>query len=179
MKNVHEHLVVIALGADRRDIVPVISDLVCSNHCQIESTHMHRCCEDFTVTLLISGHWNAIAKMEMALDALEQETGYEIIYKRTKQTEHAVPGIPYIVQVTTAYQSCILSEISAFFAEQAVTIREVTGYRYIAQQTCAEMFHLQMVVELSVDMNLSTFREQFMLFCDDLNIDAILEPDRV
>lgn len=173
-----EYLAVIAMGPDGPDIVRVMTELVYDTHCEIESTHMNKYGEEFTMTFLISGSWSVIVKVEAALDKLQEEMQYDIVYKRTKKEPSKKPGIPYIVQLISPYDSGLLAETSAFFATQEINIKEVTGYRYISQQTEAEMFNLQLIVELPLETALSDLRERFMMFCDDLNVDATMEPDK-
>ena len=174
-----EYLTIIAIGLNCFDIAHRMTELIYSAHCEIESTHMHQCGSEFTMIFLVSGNWNVIAKLETALDDLQAEMKCDIIYKRTMHELSKHPGMPYLVQMVAPYDACILSEMIVFFTEQKINIREVTGYRYIAQQTGAQMFNLQMIVELPFDTNISDLREQFMLFCEGVNIDATIEPDKL
>jgi glycine cleavage system transcriptional repressor len=38
------------------------------------------------------------------------------------------------------------------------------------------MFALSMTVNIPVRVHIATLRENFMIFCDDRNLDAIIEP---
>lgn len=40
------------------------------------------------------------------------------------------------------------------------------------------MFNLTMTINLPADTHLATLREDFMVFCDDRNLDAMIEPVR-
>ena len=139
-----EHLFISAVGSDRPDIVRIFTELVHTRECQIELTHMRKYGDEFSLSLLVSGHWGAITKLETELDHLQDEVDYDIIHKRTKDIYDKKPGIPYVVQVLAPNDPGILAEVSAFFIAQSVSIREVAGYRYMAQQTGTEMFNLQM-----------------------------------
>lgn len=174
-----EHLAIIVMGLDRPDMSRIITELIHSKSCEVESTHMHKCGEEFTMTFLVNGNWNVIAKLEEELDALQEEIDCNIIYKRTKNEPSKIPGIPYIAQVIAPFDSSILNEVITFFTGYEFNIKEVTAYRYIASQTGAEMFNLQMFIELPISTNISDLREEFMSFCEDLNIDATIEPDKI
>ena len=48
-----------------------------------------------------------------------------------------------------------------------------------AAHTGSPMFTLSMTVEIPAATHISTLREQFMEFCDQLNLDAIMEPVKI
>ncbi|MEJ2397928.1 MAG: glycine cleavage system protein R, partial [Gammaproteobacteria bacterium] len=48
-----------------------------------------------------------------------------------------------------------------------------------AAHTGSPMFTLSMTVEIPAATHISSLREQFMEFCDQLNLDAIMEPVKI
>ena len=53
---------------------------------------------------------------------------------------------------------------------------EVSTRSYAAAHTGAPMFAVQIVINVPGKLHVAQLREEFMDFCDSLNLDAILEP---
>ena len=53
---------------------------------------------------------------------------------------------------------------------------DVSTRTYPAAHTGAQMFSVQMIVNVPSRLHLAHLREEFMEFCDSLNLDAIMEP---
>ena len=59
---------------------------------------------------------------------------------------------------------------------RAVDIAELSTRSYAAAHTGAPMFSVQMIVNVPSRLHIGVLREEFMDFCDHLNLDAIFEP---
>ena len=70
----------------------------------------------------------------------------------------------------------IVSDIANFFASQGINIEAMECNTYLAAHTGSVMFAMSMTVNLPARVHIATMRENFMLFCDDRNLDAIIEP---
>ncbi len=174
-----QYLAISALGKDEPGVAHQISEIVSYHQCQIELTCMNKMASEFTINLLVSGNRNNIIKLESALNELEAEGGLHIMTKQAEDDTEENSTIPYIVQIITPYNAMLLEQVSHFFAENEINIREITGCRYVAQQTGIEMFNLQLIVDLPMDIKIAKFREEFNSFCEQINIDASLEPDKL
>jgi len=84
--------------------------------------------------------------------------------------------LPYSVDVVCLDQTGIVSNLSGFFSSRGIDISELSTRSYAAAHTGAPMFSVQMIVNVPSRIHLSALREEFMDFCDNLNLDAILEP---
>jgi len=84
--------------------------------------------------------------------------------------------LPYSIDVVCLDQSGIVSGLSGFFASRGIDIGEVSTRSYPAAHTGAPMFAVQMIVNVPSRIHVAHLREEFMEFCDSLNLDAILEP---
>ena len=60
-------LVISALGEDRPGIVDELSELILDAGCNIEDSRATVLGGEFAVMLLVSGRWNAVAKLETGL----------------------------------------------------------------------------------------------------------------
>ena len=47
---------------------------------------------------------------------------------------------------------------------------------YNAAHTGTQMFAANLIITIKPEQSLSQLREEFLLFCDDLNLDATIEP---
>lgn len=84
--------------------------------------------------------------------------------------------MPYLVDVVCLDQPGIVFNLANFFASRSIEISEVATRRYAAAHTGAPMFAVQMTVSLPGSVHISHLRDEFLEFCDRLNLDAILEP---
>ena len=84
--------------------------------------------------------------------------------------------LPYSIDIVSLDQTGIVAGLSGFFAGRGIDISEVSTRAYPAAHTGAPMFAVQMVISVPVKLQLAQLREEFMDYCDTLNLDAILEP---
>ena len=70
----------------------------------------------------------------------------------------------------------IVYQIASFFSAREINIHELNTNRYAAAHTGTPMFALNMIVDIAADIRISALREDFLDFCDELNMDAIIEP---
>ena len=66
--------------------------------------------------------------------------------------------------------------LSSFFASRNLEIAELNTRRYNAPHTGAAMFAVQMTVNIPGDTHLANLRDEFHEFCEECNLDAIIEP---
>lgn len=126
--------------------------------------------------LLIEGHWNQIAKFEHAIEALEKRSDIKVQLLRTEQQEKAEAYLPYSIESISFAQEPIVEAIANFLLEQGIEIAEITGSSYQAPYLDTSVFSSRLIVLVPSSVSLMVLREEFMDLCDQLNIDAILEP---
>ncbi|MGH8162679.1 MAG: glycine cleavage system protein R, partial [Gammaproteobacteria bacterium] len=128
------------------------------------------------VVLLADGSWDALVRLERAIPRLAEKVQAEIFSTRVKPTLDFGQRIPYAVDLSSADKPGILSALIEFFTSRDITVMELTARGYPAAHTGAPMFMVQLNVGLPQDMHIAGIREEFMDFCDGMNLDAILEP---
>jgi glycine cleavage system transcriptional repressor len=128
------------------------------------------------IVLLADGSWDTIVRLERALPRLAERLGAKISSTRAERITDFGQRIPYAVDLSSADKPGILSALIEFFASRDITIMELTARAYPASHTGAAMFAVQMNVGLPQGMHIAGIREEFMDFCDGMNLDAILEP---
>jgi glycine cleavage system regulatory protein len=102
--------------------------------------------------------------------------GVTMQLKRTEPRRFGKELLPYAVDVVGLDQPGVVHSLSGFFAARKVEIAEVSTRSYAATHTGAPMFSVQMSINIPASVHISVLREEFMDFCDQLNVDAIMEP---
>ncbi|RMD68932.1 MAG: glycine cleavage system protein R, partial [Gammaproteobacteria bacterium] len=67
-------------------------------------------------------------------------------------------------------------EVADFFARRRINIQELNTDSYRAPHTGTPIFNMTMRVDIPADTSIGALREAFMTFCDELNLDAVMEP---
>lgn len=170
------YLVISALGADRSGIVNNLSRAITEHGCNIEDSRMTVLGGEFAAMLLVEGKWNTLAKVENILPELEAQLDMTIIAKRTRERESARSMMPYGVEVVSMDHPGIVNSLASFFADREINIEDMVTSSYSAPHTGTPMFSVHMTVGVPSNMHIAGLREEFMDYCDSLNLDAVLEP---
>src|SRR5271170_6823533 len=171
-----QHLAVSAIGSDRTGMVHELTRVISESGGNISESRMASLGNEFAMLLLVSGNWHALAKLETELKRLADTSSLSIHLKRTEPRTARTDMLPYSIDVVCLDQSGIVSGLSGFFATRGIDIAEVSTRSYPAAHTGAPMFAVQMIVNVPSRIHVAHLREEFMEFCDSLNLDAILEP---
>lgn len=169
-------LVLTATGADRPGLVDTLSEHIASSGCEVDESRMSILGSEFAMIMLITGNWSGLAKLESMTPRLEEQLGLRIRIDRTQQRLRNGPFIPYAVEVVTVNRPGVVNEVAHFFAQRKINIEDVFTGTYPAPHTGTKMFSLHLTVAVPGDLSLATLRGEFMDFCDDLNLDAVLAP---
>jgi glycine cleavage system transcriptional repressor len=70
----------------------------------------------------------------------------------------------------------ILAKIVEFFDRRAISVEQLSSMRYRAMQTGAAMFQAQITIGIPSQTHIAALRDDFLEFCDGLNLDAIMDP---
>ncbi len=169
-------LVISALGRDQPGLADHLSKIVLDCGCSIRDSRMAVLGSEFAMMLLVSGNWNSIAKLETLLPRLRDTPELTLQVKRTEARTGTTNLVPYAVEVVSIDRPGIVHDIANFFARRDINIEDLYTTSYPAPQTGAAMFSLHMTVGIPADTSIATVRGEFMDFCDDLNLDAMLAP---
>jgi glycine cleavage system transcriptional repressor len=170
------YLVISALGEDRPGLVSSLSDIIVNSGCNIEDSRMSILGGEFALIMLVSGGWNNIAKLEAALPSTGESLKLVINCKRTEERNLTRKEIPYSVEVVALDHPGIVKDITSFFSQREINIHDMYTTSHRAAHTGSPMFTLSMTIEIPAATHISSLRDQFMDFCDELNLDAIMEP---
>ncbi|MEX0386671.1 glycine cleavage system protein R [Spiribacter onubensis] len=171
-------LVISALGEDRPGLVNELSQLISETGCSIEDSRMTVLGGDFAIVMLVEGRWNELAKLEAGLPSAGRRLGLAVQARRTHPGAPAANLLPYSVEVVSVDHPGIVHQLANFFASREINIRDLTTSTYAAAHTGTPMFQVQMTIDVSAALHIARLREEFMDLCDQLNLDAIIEPLR-
>ncbi len=169
-------LVISAIGEDRPGIVNSLSEKILENGCNIIDSRMAVLGGEFAIMMMVSGSWNTIAKLEDMLPALEKQLKLTIIAKQTETRDQSSKKVPYMVEVVSMDHPGIVNNVADFFSSRNINIEDLSTGSYSAAHTGTNMFTMQMVISIPADLHLRDLRAHFTEFCDNLNLDAIMEP---
>jgi glycine cleavage system transcriptional repressor len=169
-------LVISALGKDRPGIVDELTQPILEYGCNLMDSRMTVLGGEFAILLLVSGNWNTLARLEKTIPELEQRLGLTIICKRTEEKSSAAHLLPYAVEVVAMDHPGIVHHLAGFFSKRNINIEDMVTATYAAAHTGTPMFSVNMSVGIPSDIHIASLREEFMEFCDSMNLDAVLEP---
>jgi glycine cleavage system transcriptional repressor len=169
-------MVISAIGGDRTGAVHELTRVILDCGGSVKESRMTALGAEFAMLVLVSGNWHSISRMEQELVRFGETSSFTIQLKRTEIKQLARELLPYAIDVVCIDQPGIVHNLAGFFAERKIEIGEVTTRSYPAVHTGTPMFSVQMFVNIPASLHISRLREEFMDFCDQLNLDAIMEP---
>ena len=169
-------IVITALGEDKPGIVKTLSEAVHNENCNIVDSRMSVLGGHFAIISLVSGQWNELAKLESQLPDISKKLEMTIIAKHTEQKSLDVPLVPYRVEVVSIDHPGIVHNLTSFFYNRDINIENMNTSTYAAAHTGTQMFALDITINITPSQSIAQLREEFLGFCDELNLDAHIEP---
>ena len=171
-------LVITALGEDKPGIVDKLSETVVTCNCNIIDSRMSVLGGEFAVLLLVAGKWNELTKLEDTLTTAGEALGLTIACKRTETSKPSTDLMPYSVEVISIDQPGIVHELASFFSSRNLNIQELNTTQYAAAHSGTPMFAMQLTANIPASQHIAGLRDEFLDFCETLNMDATMEPTK-
>jgi glycine cleavage system transcriptional repressor len=169
-------LVIAAVGEDRPGLVDALSGWILDSGCNIADSRMTVLGGEFAVLLLAEGQWNRLAKLEDQREQVQSKLGMIITLKRTEEKRPEGAFLPYAVDVVALDHPGIVHNLASFFSQRNINIQDLSTASYAAAHTGTQMFSVHMSLDVPADTHIAALREEFLDFCDHLNLDAVIEP---
>ena len=157
-------LVVTAIGTDRPGMVNEITKLVTQTNCNIVDSRLAVFGHEFTLILMLSGEWNAIARFETDLSVRSPQLDLITIMKRT--SEHKL--VTYEGQVSIKLDGldapgCI-GQFTEYLATQHIDLcsfrtKAKSGYQRI-----------EMLINLTENTDYQALQTDFDKLASDLSL---------
>jgi len=172
-------IVISAVGTDRTGVVQDLTKVILACGGNIEESRMTTLGSEFAMLLLVSGNWHTLNRLEQGLDKLCEDDRLSISIRKTDVKPAEQDRMPYAIDVVALDQQGIVYNLADFFSSRDIEIADVATRSYAAAHTGAPMFAVQMAINVPASLNIAQLREEFLEFCDRLNLDAIIEPVKV
>ncbi len=174
----NKHLVISALGNDQPGIVNELSKAILNQGGNITESRMTVLGGEFAMMLLVTGSPECIDNIISRLDKTGEKLNLTIIAKETQPQTSESKRLPYQITVVSMDHPGIVHDISDFLSSRRLNIEEIETKTYPAAHTGTPMFSLDMTISIPADSSVRSLRDEFITFCDDLNLDASLESKR-
>lgn len=169
-------LAITAIGKNMPGITVELTRIISDCQCNVLECRVTVLGREYAAHLLVGGNWNHIAKLENMLETLAGRYQLKINTCRTEERKPEPGRLPYTIDAITADRMTLPEEVTSFLQERNIHIHELAASRYPAPHTGSHVFAMHMIVSIPTSVPLITLRDEFLDFCDRLNIDAILEP---
>jgi glycine cleavage system transcriptional repressor len=169
-------IVLSAIGSDRTGVVQDLTKVILACDGNIEESRMTTLGSEFAMLMLVSGNWHTLDKLERELDKLSAKDDLTFTIRETDPRKPSDDRMPYAVDVVSLDHEGIVFNLANFFASRDIEIADVATRRYAAAHTGAPMFAVQMAINVPSSVHIAQLRDEFLEVCDQLNLDAILEP---
>jgi glycine cleavage system transcriptional repressor len=169
-------LAITVLGHNRNCFIGEIVSAIRDCKCAIVEIRYSRLEQADAAYLLVQGNWNQIAKIENVLEAVEKRLDIKIHMLRPEHQHKEKDFLPYSLETLSVDRDHIIESLSTFLNARGIEIEEVSGSSYQAPYISTSVFTTKFIVLVPPEIRLLSLREEFLDFCDQLNIDAILEP---
>lgn len=169
-------LAITALGNKANGFIVEILSALSACQCNVVELRTSNLTEITAAYFLISGNWNHIAKLEGILEALKARFEVQMSFLRPDETPPVLEGVPYTLETISMDKNDVLFAVTSFLLDREICIEEVTASLHQAAFFNTPVFSTKFVLLVPPEVRILSLREEFLDFCDSLNIDAILEP---
>lgn len=171
-------LAITVLGSHQINFIGEMLPAVRDCNCTILEIRSSRLGVSAAAYLLVQGNWNQIAKFEHTLENIQKRLEIKVhcLRPESKDKDKAKECVPYSLETISLDKDSVVESIASFLLDRDIDIEEITGSSYQAPYIQTPVFSTKFVILIPPQLHLLSLREEFLDFCDQLNIDAILEP---
>lgn len=169
-------LAISVLGNKTNDFIAETLTAVSSCQCSVLELRTSNLTQVTALYILMTGNWNHIAKLEALLDAIAKRLNLQITFLRPEIDNRLLEGVPYTLETISMDKKDLLFAVTSFLIEHGIVIEEITASRHQAAFFNNTVFSSKFILLVPDEVRVLSLREEFLDFCDNLNIDAILEP---
>ena len=169
-------ITITALGNQSTPFISEILAAVSSCHCNVVELRLSHLAQSTASYLLVDGNWNHIAKLETILDSLQKRLEIQIHTLRPETEPKEPEGIPYSLETISLDHNNVIEDITSFLLDHRIRIEEITASSFQGPYIQSSIFSTKFILLIPPEVRLLALREEFLDFCDNLNIDAIIEP---
>jgi glycine cleavage system transcriptional repressor len=171
-----QQLVISAIGTYQPETLSRLTKTIRDCGANILDCRMELLGNEASITILLTGSWDAIAKIEGLDKKLEKELSVRLYIKRTEIRVPEKQRVPYSIEIVSGYKNGVINEVTEFLNKNEIHICEFYTNSYQNPYTDMTLLSIHMTVSIPSDSSITMVRSEFLEFCDRLNLDAIMEP---
>ncbi|MGR8932343.1 MAG: glycine cleavage system protein R [Gammaproteobacteria bacterium] len=172
-------LAITVLGSKADTLIPELLSVICVCQCGVLEMCTGHLTEINSAFFLVEGNWNHVAKLESLLDGFRSRFEVQISSFRPSGNAAASAvkdGVPYVLETISTEKKDLLFSLTSFLLERGIIIDEINANLHPAILFNHKIFSTRFTLLMPPDVRILSFREEFLDFCDNLNVDAVLEP---
>ena len=166
------HLVVTAVGHDKRGTVEKITDIAVTHHANIEESKMARLGGEFAVIMLLSLLDENVDGIISGFDNLKAQ-GLTVASRITdfSRLQKFKGYVPYEISVVGADHEGIVNRVASYLASEQINIEEMDTTVTNAPHTGTPLFSMSARVQAPPDISLGQLRKKLAKAGDELDVD--------
>jgi len=166
------HLVVTAVGHDKRGTVEKITDIAVTHHANIEESKMARLGGEFAVIMLLSLLDENVDGIISGFDNLKAQ-GLTVASRITdfSRLQKFKGYVPYEISVIGADHEGIVNRVASYLASEQINIEEMDTTVTNAPHTGTPLFSMSARVQAPPDISLGQLRKKLAKAGDELDVD--------
>jgi glycine cleavage system transcriptional repressor len=169
-------LTILAMGDKAKNPLFLIANLCTVHQCNILNCYMSTLSGQQCCIVLVAANWSDLAKLETGLSGLQAEQGLTIVTNRPANIPAAEGFLPYMAQIIGVDAPGTVGSIMQFFASQQIGIEALRSETVSMNNT--PMTTITVAINIPINLSIADLRDQFLILCDEMNIDGNLEPER-
>lgn len=166
------HIVVTAVGHDKRGTVEKITDIAVTHHANIEESKMARLGGEFAVIMLLSLLDENVDGIISGFDNLKTQ-GLAVTSRITdfSRLQKFKGYVPYEISVVGADHEGIVNRVASYLASEQINIEEMDTTVTNAPNTGTPLFSMSARVQAPPDISLGQLRKKLAKAGDELDVD--------
>lgn len=173
-----EYLALTIMAENKLELPAEITKAISQTECTIYQCNINTLANEMVISFLLSGTWNIIAKLDAQLKILEKKYNLQLFIQKTAQKSYEQKYLPYLIYIIAPEKRGVLNEVTQFLYDMGIEINEIHSEVYTARNTATQMLSINLNINIPETLPISDLREKFFIFCDQFNLDGILEPDK-
>jgi len=174
-----QQLFISAVGVYQPKVLSQLASSVHDYGATIVDCRMGLLGNETSITMLVSGSWDAIAKLEGMYSKLEKKLEMKVFMKRTEKRLPEKQRVPYSIEIVSIAKSDLINKVIEFLQKNEINVCEFYTNTYQNPYTDVTLLSINIIVSIPSGTSISLMRAEFLEFCDRLNLDAVMEPMKV
>ncbi|GAB4366844.1 MAG: glycine cleavage system protein R [Methylohalobius crimeensis] len=146
------------------------------NACYVLESRMSRLGDGCACYFLVEGNWNHIARLESVLSGLQPQA--HLFFNRVPDSaaEKKSGELLYVADLVARDNDEVLNDVARFFTLQGVVLQDLRSSRYGVPYLDGSVCTMHLLLRIPEGISMLSLRDEFLDFCEQMSVDAILEP---